>query len=218
MCQPIPTLFSLRISFALHYLFIMNDGINNSDFLGLLAAQVTSISYIGHGSAEQDSSPWEYISLDPSILGQIPLNLGDSKPGASIKLTLDDSFSAGVFASTLLSGDKSTKERIHMSAFLRGDVTVCCACPNKKVKATWNVSASLLGTVGSAEACFDGRCASTAWNRSASTKSGTTEKPLDFSYRATFHFNLGPGWVDFSKQRGTSSTTRVTASFDCLDE
>jgi hypothetical protein len=197
------------------YRFIANDPVNDVDILGLLAASV-SVEYSGHGSAEKNGTSSHYVVIDNLIEGQVPLNVSDSKPAASIIAALDDSFNADIRAWTMLSRAKSITS-LQMSTFLNGTIKVCCPCPFKKVRANWSVSAALSGTAGMADASFDNRSIITAWNKPAAFKSGTILKDLKFSYCTTFSFQLGQGWTDTSKGTPTTSHVNVNASFECTE-
>jgi hypothetical protein len=200
------------------YAFVGNSPVGEIDFIGLLRATVHSIEYRGHGSAEKNGTFWQYVEVDSAINGQVPLNVSDTKPAASVTATLDDGFNARIVAWTALRRDARIRA-LQMSTDLSGRITVCCPCPFEKVRATWRASAGLSGTAGIASAQFDNeRPVVTSWNRPSVSRSGVKEKTLDTSsYCTTFDFVIGQGWTDVSKTTPTTSTVRVQATFDCTD-
>ena len=199
------------------YAFARNDPVGEIDFLGLLAATVHSIEYRGHGSAEKNGTTWQYVEVDSAIQGQVPLNVTDAKPAASVTATLDDGFNARIVAWTALSRDRGITA-LQMSTDLSGTIKVCCPCPFKKVRANWSARAGLSGTAGNASAQFDNeRPAITSWNRPSASRSGVKDKTLDSSYCATYAFVIGQGWTDVSKTTPTTSTVRVQATFECIN-
>jgi RHS repeat-associated protein len=201
------------------YAFARNYPVGEIDLLGLLAASVQSIEYRGHGSTEKNGTIWQYVAVDDDInKGQIPLNVTDAKPAASVTATLDDGFNARIVAWTALSRDSGITA-LQMSTDLNGTIRVCCPCPFKKVRANWSARAALSGTAGLAHARFDNeKEAKTAWNRPSVTLSGVKDKALDTSsYCTTFRFVIGQGWTDVSKRTPTTSTVRVQATFECVE-
>lgn len=201
------------------YAIAVNDGLNHLDILGLLVAEVRSIDYIGHGSAEKNGTIRQYIQIDNAIQtpnGQVPLNVTAAKPAAFISARLDDRFHADIFAWTRLSNDAGITA-LQLSTELSGSVKVCCPCPFRKVRARWSLSAAIRGTAGIAEAAFANRRVKTAWNKPATFQSGTTDRDVDASYCATFSFAIGQGWTDVSKTTPTTSIVMSQASFECTE-
>ncbi|MCX6883825.1 MAG: RHS repeat-associated core domain-containing protein [Verrucomicrobia bacterium] len=198
------------------YGFIGNEPVNDVDVLGLLAASVVSVEYSGHGSAEKNGASSQYVAIDNLIKGQVPLKASDSEPAASVTATLDDSFNADIRAWTMLSAVKSLTA-LQMSTDLKGDITVSCPCPFRRVRANWSVSAALRGTGGNATSTFEGNNATTAWNKPSVTRSGSVYKALDSSYRARFRFVLGQTWYDTLKSSPTTSHVNVHASVECIE-
>ena len=198
------------------YTFALNDSANDVDMLGLLPAAVVTVDYRGHGTAERNDTPWQYISVDDAIKGQVPLTVTTSKRAASITGTLDDSFNADIRAWTMLSRDESIT-KLQLSTFLAGGIKVCCPCPFKRTRARWTVSAALSGTAGLADARFDNNMVVTAWNRPTAFRGGIIVKELNSSYCATFTFQLGQGWSDSSKGAPTISHVNVHARFECSE-
>jgi hypothetical protein len=201
------------------YGFIASDSVNDVDILGLLAAEVMVRVDKAHGSAEPNGKEKSYIKVDDSSRdAERPLSLRDSKPGALVNLHLDESFFADIVAATALNQAPRTFVSLQMSTDLNGEITATCPCPFKKVRAIWNASASLGGTrAGAAHATFDNNEALAYWNRPRAIKSGTIDKPLDFSYRAMFRFVLGQKWIDTTRATPTVSHVSVHAVFECLE-
>jgi RHS repeat-associated protein len=121
------------------YAFVGNSPVGEIDLVGWLAASVHSVEYRGHGSAQKNGTFWQYVEVDSAINGQVPLNVSDTKPAASVTATLDDGFDARIAAWTALSGDTGIRA-LQMSTDLNGTIKACCPCPFKKVRATWSAS------------------------------------------------------------------------------
>jgi len=201
------------------YEFIANDSVNDVDILGLLAAEVAVRVDSAHGSVEPNGKYESYIKVDdPSRNTERPLSLTASKPGASVNLYLDESFFADIKAATALNQAPRSFASLLMSTDLNGAITAKCPCPFKKVRAIWNVSASVGGNRGAtAHASFDNNEAVAYWKTPRASKSGTTDKPLDSSYRAMFRFVSGQKWWDTTKSISTASHVSVRVAFECIE-
>jgi hypothetical protein len=191
------------------------------DILGLLEATVHSINYNQHGTVDRDRRTYPYVGVkEKRDKTEVPLNVTDAKPAASVTLKLDDGFNASISAWTMLSAVRGITS-LQVSTQLDGSVNVCCPCPFKKARAKWKVGASSLGnsgTVVKAHAGFDNnKQAITASNRPADSQIGTSDKDLDTSsYCTTFAFVIGQGWFDTSKTGLTRSLVFVQARFECI--
>ena len=198
------------------YTFVRNDSVLGQDFLGLVSPVAISITYAGHGSAEKNGTSKQYVEVDSDIKGQVPLDVRDSKPAASVWMALDTGFNARIFAWTELRND-STLTSLQMSTDLHGEIEVRCPACSKRVRASWSASAALFGTGGGAHVQFDSEKQVLATpKRPIDLKCGAKEKTVDSSYRAQFTFVMGQAWIDVSKTTGTTSLVRLHASFECF--
>ena len=207
--------------------FLGNAAVNDVDPSGLLAAEVKSVDYNQHGSAEPDNSYWQYILVPGE--GQHKTDW-PSEPRsatakyASITLTLSrdaGDFSAGIRASTSLAGSRYFA--LQLSSGLDGSVKVCCPCPFRKVRARWSavaVATGPLGTGGAVSAGFGPNPVNDAKaliGGPTSGRSGTVEGDLDYSYCHWFAFRTAANWTDANLSVGVAALVKLRVSFECTE-
>ena len=198
------------------YAFVENDSVDNSDVLGLYPAEVRSIHYSDHGSAEPDGrTDTHYVVIDDLIYGQVPMNVSHSKLAAGITAHLDDSFSTSIMAWTQL-GNVPAGKSLNMSTDLNGTITVCCSCPATEVHANFSLSASI-SRIGAANANFEDAAAFARSRNRTDKQTGSRTKQLNSSYCTTFKFDLGQKWIDQLRTGSTLSQVRISVQFDCTD-